>query len=179
MAAQIYTATDLPLVWSGPGAAALIFVVYLGLVLALVGLLYHPNTRSAMGLEPYQGTVRTLYMSKPRFIILLALSIVLAGLLGGPHILHNPYKVAVEGLKANANVRAQVGEMRRLELLDAEENNWYAFSSWKVTGTKGQGTYKTELSPSSVLTIDGFQAAADCTPGTTSTKNTTKEHGAC
>jgi hypothetical protein len=151
--AQLYTATDIPISWRIPVEDSLVAFVYLGLIVVLAALLYHPNTREALSLEKYRGRVWTMYMSQSRFFAVMAASVAIAGLLVGPHILHNPYKLIVAGLQADGEIRNRVGELEQLELLYSAENNWHVVSDWKITGKKGQGTYRTVLNPNSSLTI--------------------------
>jgi len=159
MTAQIYFATDIPISWKGSSLYSLVFVFYIGLMIVLVALLHHPNTRHALSLKSYEATVHTLYMSRLRVGAVLGISVVFAALLVGPHVLHNPYKQIVAEIKKDALIADNVGEVQRLELIYTGEHNWHIYSDWRIIGTKGEGEYRVILSPRSHLTIESSRKA--------------------
>lgn len=147
MALQINMATDIPLSWGDFGLEMIEVLIDIGFVIALVALLHHPNTRETLSLKPYRGTIHTLYMSRMRFGSVIGVSMVFFILLGGPHILHNPYKETVDGIVKSESVIEKVGNIKRLELLSTSESNWHVISYWRVYGTNSDEMYRTDLGP--------------------------------
>jgi len=153
---QIYTATDISTKWDVFGLNYIIFILYLGVVVYLVFLLHHPNTRKEMSLDVYDSDIRTLYIPPKRVLLIPLLFIAFFVALSWPFVLNNPYKIITTGLSEDKHVHAKVGDINQFDLLASRTHNWHAITFWRVHGDSSIGLYRAVLDPDLNLMIEEY-----------------------
>jgi predicted DNA binding CopG/RHH family protein len=126
----------------------LLYPLPFGVALAwLLFSLQHPHTRALFGLEPTNGSPRTLYLQRRVAAAVTAGALAFAVLLGGGHLLRNPFERVAQAVLRDDAVSARVGAARELRLHQASVFNWTFASTWTVVGTRGEERYEIRVGP--------------------------------
>jgi hypothetical protein len=140
-----------------PGGLELATVAaYFVLIPVLIALLYHPETRSEFGIAQTGTAVRTLYMGLPRASAVIAIGLVLMGILLGPHLMTNPFRVVASALRSDDGVAQKLGKIDSLTLLDVGEGNWTFNTRIRAKGSKGIGFYHVDVAPTGSVKLDAY-----------------------
>jgi predicted nucleic acid-binding protein len=88
----------------------LLVLAYAAVLPWLVYNLYHPNTRVCFDLSTTNGSPRTLFLSRVRFILVVVGALALLGLLGGPHLIQNPFTAIACALTQSGDISSRLGK---------------------------------------------------------------------
>lgn len=138
------------------GLGLAIAAAYFVLIPTLAALLYHPDTRSEFGLAEMGTSASTLYLGLRRISAVLAIGLVLAGVLLGPHLIANPFRAVTNALRSDDRVVQKLGRIELLALLDAGEGNWTFNTRIRAKGNKGTGFYYADVAPDGTVKFDAY-----------------------
>lgn len=137
----------------------LVSITYGAIIAALTSLLFHPDTRRELNLDPAGESAWMLFLSRKRMIGVVVSGCILAGLLLGPHLKSNPLQSIVSTIWQDPQVRTAVGSVDKISLLSIHAFNWTIHTAVEVVGSGNTGFYYAELPPNGTVRLDSYDFA--------------------
>jgi len=127
--------------------------------LAILFLLGHPDARQEMKLENTEGTAGACFLPSNQLATIFAGGLAAVALLGGPHLVKNPYTSIIHAALTSQKLAAEIGTPQRMTLVDFSENNWTFITTWNVLGKDRSGKYEIRVDANQRTTIEPSRLA--------------------